>query len=139
MNRAAISIGSNIHPQANVTAALTQLARRLSLLKQSQFLVTRPIGRNDQADFLNGVVLVETPMDRPTLEQWLKDVEVSLGRPRGGDRHGPRTIDLDVVVWNSQVVHNDVYRRDFLQRQLREVLPDFHLPGATPPNNTPEP
>ena len=127
MNQAAISIGSNIQPQASTAAAMQRLAARLHLLKHSQFIVTKPIGRTNQADFLNGVALVETSLDRPALEEWLKSVEVDLGRPRGGDRSGPRTIDMDVVVWNGQVVHNDVRQRDFLRTLLKEVFPELTL------------
>lgn len=127
MNRAAIAIGSNIDPERSVPVAVSALARRHTLLGESALRKTSPIGPQDQPDFINGAVLIETEMGRRELQDWLKGVEARLGRQRGGDRYGPRTIDLDLVAWNGRIVDEDVHRRDFLQEALREVWPELEV------------
>jgi 2-amino-4-hydroxy-6-hydroxymethyldihydropteridine diphosphokinase len=71
------------------------------------------------------VLLVETDLDRYELVKWLRDVEDELGRIREDDPFGPRTIDLDVAVWNGEVVHRDVTEREFLRKAVLEVLPEL--------------
>ena len=58
----------------------------------------------------------------------LRDIEGSMGRSREGDRSGPRTIDLDVLVWNGTLVDEDVYSRAFLGDAVRELCPDLGEP-----------
>ena len=92
------------------------------LVKTSALTVTAPIGYVDQPDFVNGAVLVETGLDADAFTSFLKKVEVCLGRVKTENKFGPRTIDLDVVVWNDAVVDNDFYTRDFLRSAVNEVL-----------------
>ncbi len=55
----------------------------------------------------------------------LREIESGLGRVRTGNKNGPRTIDLDILVWNGEVVDDDVYEREFLKTSIRELLPGF--------------
>ena len=57
----------------------------------------------------------------------LKAIEVKLGRQPGKHRYGPRTIDLDLVVWNGEVIDQDLYTRDYLREAVLAVLPDLKL------------
>jgi len=127
MNRAAVGVGSNIDPERHVAEARRRIAERHRLVAESGFVKTEPIGYADQADFLNGVFLVETEMTLADFEAWLHGLEEDLGRVRTENRHGPRTIDLDVVAWNDRVIDLDVFERDFLRMQLSEVLPHLTL------------
>ena len=127
MNRAIIGIGSNIEPDRNVDEALRRIGQGCHIVKQSGLAQTRPIGPQDQGDFLNGAVLVETEMTQEGLRDWLKAVEDQMGRTRTGEKFGPRTIDLDIVVWNGHVVDEDVHKRDFLRRSVLELCPDLEL------------
>lgn len=127
MNRAVIGIGSNISPEANTGAAIDEIARGQRLLKRSELIWTKPIGTAAQGDFLNGAVLIETDLELESLRRWLREVEDRLGRVRTGDRFGPRTIDLDIVVWNSRVLDRDIYSRDFLRQSVLQVLPELQL------------
>jgi 2-amino-4-hydroxy-6-hydroxymethyldihydropteridine diphosphokinase len=127
MNRAVVSVGSNIDPRRHVAGALRAMARGQRLLARSRFLWTLPVGRKGQGRFLNGGVLLETGLSKARLRAWLKDLEVRLHRTRAADKSAPRTIDLDLVVWNGKVINGDVYRRDFLRRAVEEVCPDLDL------------
>ena len=132
MNLAVISIGSNIQPERHVPAAMAELCRRHRVLAQSKVMPTKAIGRDGQvdpsgADFLNACVLIETPLDLAGLRQALGELELHLGRVRTADKFAPRTIDLDVVVWNGQVVDADFHRRPFLRDLVRQVLPNGYV------------
>ena len=130
MSRAVIALGSNIRPQDNVPKAILRIGQTHRIMKKSRFTETPAIGSTPQPDFVNGALLIETAMDRDALKDWLRKVEAELGRVRSEDRNAPRTIDLDIVVWDGQIVDDDVYGRDFLRRAVEEVCPDLN-PGAS--------
>jgi len=125
MNTAVISIGSNINPDSNTGSALTLMAAEVTIVKTSDFDFTEPIGLKNQPDFLNGAVLVETDMTMDAFARFLKDVEKSLKRERTENKFGPRTIDLDIVVWNNAVIDDDVYTRGFLKKAVKFLIPDI--------------
>ncbi|RME76301.1 MAG: 2-amino-4-hydroxy-6-hydroxymethyldihydropteridine diphosphokinase [Planctomycetota bacterium] len=127
-NRGVISIGSNINPRENIEKSLECLQKKHQILKVSSFLTTKPIGNPNQPDFLNGAVLVETALDFQEFQRFLKEVENSLGRnPCQEDKFGPRIIDLDLVVWNGEIVHSDFWSRSFVRQTVLEVLPQLKL------------
>ena len=125
MNTAVIGMGSNIDAGRNIKAAGEMISRRLGVLGTSEFVKTKPLGFSDQDDFLNGSVLVETRLDLEGLGVFLKEVERTLGRETGENRHGPREIDLDILVWNGEVVDPDVYEREFLRNSIMELCPQL--------------
>ncbi len=127
MNTALIGLGSNIQPHANIIFAKEKIAARFSLRAESSFIKTKPIGDEDQPDFINGVVMIETDDDMPEVKSKLQEIEHELGREPGTDKWGPRIIDLDILVWKNTVVHMDVKNRAFLQDAIREILPDIGL------------
>lgn len=125
MNRAVVAFGSNIDPAENVARAIEMLGESFFVIARSAGEWTRPIGRKDQPDFLNGAVLIETPLDRDAATRQLHAIEDRLGRVRDpADASGPRTIDLDVVVWNGHIVHDDYHNRPFVRRAVDELWPD---------------
>ncbi len=126
MNQVVIGLGSNIDPERNVAAALRRIALAHRELARSRLVETDPIGIHDQPKFLNGAVLIETDLDQRALSDWLRDLETELGRTRDGHKYGPRTIDLDVLVYNGKVVHKDFYEREFVRDCVLEVLPDWN-------------
>ena len=125
MNTVIIGVGSNIDAERNVSVAKRMLGEKLSVLGESKFVRTKPIGSRGQKDFLNGSLLIETRLGRKQLKTLLKGVEVSLGRDAGEDRYGPRKIDLDILVWNGQIADSDVYEREFLRRSVIELCPEL--------------
>jgi 2-amino-4-hydroxy-6-hydroxymethyldihydropteridine diphosphokinase len=125
MNSVVVALGSNIDPDVHVKKACEALAREFTVRAVSSFVRTAPLGVKDQADFLNGVILLETDLDQESLEKRLKDLEIALGRKKRTDKWGPREIDLDILLWNGQVVNKDYYERDFLQKAVAEILPDI--------------
>ena len=125
MNRVIIGLGSNINPGRNISKAKKLLAEKFRLLKESRVLTTKPVGITDQADFHNGAVLIETPLTRTKLKAELKKIEKALGRQPSKFKSGPRTIDLDIQVWNNRIVDKDFHERDFLRKTVQELLPEL--------------
>ena len=125
MNTAIIGVGSNIDAERNVSAARRMLGEKLNVLGESEFVRTRPIGSREQQDFLNGSLLVKTRLGRKQLKTLLKGVEIALGRGVKEDRYGPRKMDLDILVWNGEIVDPDVYEREFLRRSVIELCPEL--------------
>ena len=122
-----IGLGSNIDPEANLEQAVQELKSRFKVSKRSQWTRTKPIGIQDQPDFYNGALLLETELEQQSLKKELKRIEDILGRDRSLPKFGPRTIDLDILIWNKKVVDEDYYERDFLRKGVEEIIPDLEL------------
>jgi 2-amino-4-hydroxy-6-hydroxymethyldihydropteridine diphosphokinase len=102
---------------------------------------TAPQGEvSDQSDFLNACLRVRTELDPEELLDACKRVESALGRASGGPRHGPRPIDVDLLLMGSLeysserviVPHPEVTSRRFVLEPLLELDPDLELPDGTP-------
>ena len=126
-NEVVIALGSNIDPEANLELAVLELKSRYNVSKQSRWIRTKPIGIQNQPDFYNGALLLETKLSIESLKQELKSVEDLMGRDRSLPKFGPRVIDLDILIWNRKVLDDDYYERDFLRKSVEEILPDFKL------------
>jgi len=127
MNSAIIALGSNIEPEKHVNQALQAIGEVFQLRQKSDFIYTAPIGIEEQPNFLNGVVLVNSEKNQEDIMAQLKQIENSMGRDRSGKKYGPRCIDLDLVVFNNHIIDEDVFERDFLQRTIHEVSPGLNL------------
>lgn len=121
MNTVIIGIGSNINADENISKMLELLSAEVEIIKVSSFIKTKPIGIENQPDFINGAVKIKTVLVRKELKLICKEIEDKLGRDRTTPKFGPRTIDLDIVVWNGKVVDEDYYTRDFLQNSVEEL------------------
>ena len=120
-----IGLGSNIDPEANLEQAVLELKSRFKVSKRSQWTRTKPIGIQDQPDFYNGALLMETELEQQSLKKELKRIEDILGRDRSLPKFGPRSIDLDILIWNKKVVDEDYYERDFLRKGVEEIITDL--------------
>ena len=127
MNEYIISLGSNINPEINIDKAKSEIRKLTRVISESNFTYTKPLLFKDQPDFYNGVMLVRSEMDIPTLKDQLVLIESKLGRVKDIEKNGPRKIDLDIIVSNNKVVDNDVFERDFLQKAIKEVKPGFEV------------
>lgn len=125
MNRTIIAVGSNIEPDKNIARARDILAKDFELVAETDFVSTKPVGYTQQPDFLNGAVLIRTDLKLEPLRQHLKKIEDTLGRRRTILQFGPRTVDLDIVVWNGKLLDPDFYERDYLRKAVLELMPDL--------------
>lgn len=122
MNIVIIGIGSNLKAEFNIPKMLGILKSNVEVLKVSTMLITKPIGIVDQPDYTNGAVKIATDLNMEELTKLLKSIEDQMGRDRSTPKFGPRNIDLDIVVWNGEIVDKDYYTRDFLQKSVGELL-----------------
>ncbi|MCI5144401.1 MAG: 2-amino-4-hydroxy-6-hydroxymethyldihydropteridine diphosphokinase, partial [Candidatus Electrothrix sp. AR3] len=123
-NIVTIGLGSNINPEQNIASAKKELGNICNILKESDFAYTKPLLHSEQDDFLNGALLTLTTLDFDTLRTQLKKIEIKLGRIKSENKNGPRTIDLDILIYNDIVTDNDIYKRDFLKNSILELMPN---------------
>jgi 2-amino-4-hydroxy-6-hydroxymethyldihydropteridine diphosphokinase len=116
-----IGIGSNIDPEQNIAATLFFLRQEQNLISVSSLIKTSPIGIPEQPDFLNGAAKICTDMDITAFQGYLKSIENYLKRDRSMPKYGPRTIDLDIIIWDGKIVDPDYYNRDFLKEVVDEI------------------
>jgi len=136
-----VGLGSNVGDRlANLRAARDRLAREgAGRVRSSSVYETEPIGAiPDQRDFLNACVAVEVGLDPEPLLDRLKAIESELGRRLGGPRHGPRAIDLDLLMLEGSehrssrltLPHPEIPHRRFVLLPLLELDPELRLPGG---------
>ncbi len=142
--KAYIGIGSNLGEREDAIAAALDLLRAeggVEVLAVSTLRETDPVGYLDQPRFLNGAVAVETSLAARELLGRLLEIERRLGRVRGnGPRFGPRTIDLDLLLYGEETIdepglevpHPRLAERRFALEPLAELDPALEVPGAGP-------
>ena len=139
MNTAYVALGANIgDPAATVLAAFTALAGlpESRVLRTSSLYRTLPVGLRNQPDFINAAAVLETALSAEALLDALLDLETRFGRHRR-DRNGPRTLDLDLLLYNDSEVrlprltvpHPRLHLRAFVLCPLAEIAPDLTIPG----------
>lgn len=122
-NDVIIGLGSNIEPEYHIRKAIDLIGKNFSILSRSTIMETEPIGYKNQPNFLNGVVMIQTEMRYQELHRWLVNLENKLKRVRTSNKYGPRTIDLDILVWNKRILDPNIYKRPFLYQAIEEVSP----------------
>jgi len=138
MNRAYLLLGSNIDAARNLPRAVALLAEAGCVRAVSSVYETAPVGRADQASFLNAAILLETRLGPAELKgAVIRRLEERLGRVRDpADRNAPRTIDADIVLWNKMVGEilgrpvpdPDILRYAHVAVPLAEIAPDLRHP-----------
>ena len=125
MNKAYLILGSNINPEINIPRALGFLEKSFQVNKVSDTWRTRAVGSNAN-DFLNTALEIETGLDMINLkERCLCHIEEIMGRIREKDKNAPRTIDIDIVVFNDLILEPEIFQREHLALPLSEVLPEI--------------
>lgn len=141
--RCYIGLGSNLgDPEAQLRAALAELAElpRSRFLRASSLYRGAPMGPQDQPDFVNAVAEIETELSAERLLAELQALEARHGRVRDGPRWGPRSLDLDLLLYGEMridtpgltVPHPGVPVRAFVLYPLHEIAPDLQVPGLGP-------
>jgi 2-amino-4-hydroxy-6-hydroxymethyldihydropteridine diphosphokinase len=144
MPTAYIALGANLPSPAGLPAmTLTEAVQRLRVLgnvkQQSSLYRTEPVGFADQPLFLNAVVALETAIEPRALLNKLLSIEKEFGRDRSaGIPNGPRTLDLDILLWNDlelnepglELPHPRISERAFVLVPLAEIAPHLLIPGS---------
>ncbi|WP_250264123.1 2-amino-4-hydroxy-6-hydroxymethyldihydropteridine diphosphokinase [Escherichia coli] len=141
MTVAYIAIGSNLaSPLEQVNAALKALGDipESHILIVSSFYRTPPLGPQDQPDYLNAAVALETSLAPEELLNHTQRIELQQGRVRKAERWGPRTLDLDIMLFGNEVInterltvpHYDMKNRGFMLWPLFEIAPELVFPDG---------
>lgn len=140
MARAYVGLGANLGDrERTLREAVDRLAAEsgIEVIGTSGFQETDPVGFEEQPRFLNGAVALDTALrPRPLLERLLA-IESALGRTRGGPRFGPRSLDLDLLLYDCEVVdepglrvpHPRLHERRFVLEPLAELDAGVVVPG----------
>lgn len=138
-----IAIGSNLgEPLKQAQQAIEALNAipNSCVAKTSSVYRTKPLGPQDQNDFLNMAVLLETELEPEALLDHTQRIELELGRVRKAERWGPRTLDLDIMLFGNRVIntprltvpHYGLKEREFMLYPLIEIAPDLIFPDGEP-------
>jgi 2-amino-4-hydroxy-6-hydroxymethyldihydropteridine diphosphokinase len=141
--RAYVGLGANLGDRESTIRRALDLLRSqpgLDVVAVSAFRETDPVGLLEQPRFLNAAAAVETELPPRELLGRLLAVERALGRSREGPRFGPRTIDLDLLLYGGEVVdepglivpHPRLHERRFALEPLAGLEPDAFVPGRGP-------
>ena len=135
-----IGLGSNLNnPQLQLTTALAGLDEipDTTLVKCSSFYRSKPVGPGNQPDYINAVALLNSGLTAQQLLSRLQSIENRQGRIRDGQRWGPRTLDLDMIMYGNEsinepglmVPHPEIRHRNFVLMPLLELAPGIEIPG----------
>lgn len=142
MITAYIAVGSNL---SDPVAQAKQAIEALKSVPKSRFIATSslysstPMGPQDQPDYINAVVAIETDLTPLELLDCTQAIEQEHGRVRKAERWGPRTLDLDIVLYGNEVIeserlivpHYGMKVREFVLYPLAEIAPNLQLPDGT--------
>jgi len=142
MTIAYIAVGSNLSDPVNQAR---QAIETLKQLPKSRFIAasslysSTPMGPQNQPDYINAVVAVETELEPLDLLNCTQNIEQEQGRVRKDERWGPRTLDLDIILYGNEVMdserltipHYGMKVREFVLYPLAEIAPTLQLPDGT--------
>ncbi|KZN67931.1 2-amino-4-hydroxy-6-hydroxymethyldihydropteridine diphosphokinase [Pseudoalteromonas luteoviolacea] len=142
MNTVYIGLGANLYePQAQLHKAVEALRNHADIkhLVVSSFYASKPMGPQDQPDYVNAVAKFSTLLEPEPLLDQLQLIEQQQGRVRKEERWGPRTLDLDILLFNSATIdtprltvpHYGLCDREFVVFPMLELSPELCLPNGT--------
>lgn len=141
MEHVYIAVGSNLGEplkQAQQAIAALDAIPDSRVTATSAIYRTKPLGPQDQPDFLNLAVLLETSLEPEILLNYTQQIELDLGRVRKDERWGPRTLDLDIMLFGNRVIntprltvpHYGLKEREFMLYPLNDIAPTLVFPDG---------
>ncbi len=138
--RVHIGLGSNQGASIDILLTAIEDIRHYAqngLIDMSEFYRTQPVGPQDQPDFINAVIALRTELSPKALLCRLQSIEGHHKRQRNNERWGPRTLDLDILLYDDQRVvsetliipHPRMAERRFVLKPLMDIDPDIEIPG----------
>ena len=128
MHQAYLSLGSNIQPEINLPKAIHLLRETGKILAVSSAWESEAVG-SDGPNFLNACVSLSTALSYSELkDQVIHPIEAKLGRIRTEDKYAPRTIDIDIILFDNQLCNEKFWNQAFVMIPLAEIYPAFQNP-----------
>lgn len=140
--RCYIGLGANLaNPVQQLELAIAALRQvpHSRLVAVSSLYGSKPMGPQDQPDYVNAVAALDTSLSPEALLDALQNIEQSQGRQRKAERWGPRTLDLDILLYGEQIInterltvpHYGLKQREFVLYPLAEIAAELQLPDGT--------
>lgn len=140
-NTAYIGLGSNLSdPIVQVKSAIKAIESiaKSQVLQVSSLYLSKPMGPQDQDDYINAVLALETSLTPLALLDALQAIENKAGRVRKDNRWGARILDLDIILFSDEIInterltvpHYGMCEREFVLLPLAEISPDLILPNG---------
>jgi len=137
-----IGLGSNLStPRLQVEKAAQEIANinESSFISLSSLYLSKPMGPQDQDDYINAVIAIETNLSSLALLDALQAIENSAGRVRKDNRWGARILDCDILLFGNETINNErltvphygMRLREFVLLPLAEIAPNLSLPDGT--------
>jgi len=137
-----LGLGANLNaPLEQIKNATTALSKHenIQLIASSSLYGSKPMGPQDQPDYVNSVVAIETNLSALALLDITQKIELDFGRVRKENRWGPRTLDIDIILFKGKEIENErltvphygMKTREFVLYPLHEVAPELCLPCGT--------
>ncbi|GAC32433.1 2-amino-4-hydroxy-6-hydroxymethyldihydropteridine diphosphokinase [Paraglaciecola polaris] len=139
MSQVYVGLGSNLaQPEQQIAQALQAIEALpdTHISASSSLYISRPMGPQDQPSYVNAVVELQTDLQSVEFLHCLQKIELEHGRERKAERWGPRTLDLDILLFGNQLIdsqeltvpHYGMKQREFVLYPLHEIAPELHLP-----------
>jgi len=129
-HNAILLLGSNIKPAENIRRALKILAAETCLAEQSRIWETEAVGSSGP-NFLNTAVRIETDLAPEEIKSSLiHPIEDQLGRVRSADKNMPRTMDIDIILFDGCVMDENLWTKAFIALPVAELAPDLAHPAT---------
>lgn len=136
-----IGLGSNLSgPIKQVQAAISEIEKipQSQVSKVSSIYLSKPMGPQDQDDYINAVLALETSLSAIELLDALQAIENEAGRVRKENRWGARILDLDIILFGNEIINNarltiphyGMTEREFVLLPLTEISPKLTLPSG---------
>ena len=119
-NNAVIMLGSNTDMNM-LLSAISMLEDWFDVIAVSEIRKTTAIGEQYQSPFYNQAIRIKTEYDREETIRIFKKTEKKLGRTAESKKEGIVPIDIDLIVWNGEICHDDYYRFDFVKKCVDEI------------------
>ncbi len=141
MITAYIAVGSNLADPVNQAKQAIEALKTLpesEFIKASELYSSTPMGPQNQPDYINAVVAIKTNLTPLQLLDCTQAIEQEQGRVRKDERWGPRTLDLDIILYGNEVInserltipHYGMKEREFVLYPLAEIAPSLQLPDG---------
>jgi 2-amino-4-hydroxy-6-hydroxymethyldihydropteridine diphosphokinase len=129
MNSACLLIGSNIEPERNTQRALAMLRSMVTVDQVSRAWVIPSFG-SPGPDFINLAVQISTGLSKAELKSMvISEIERKLHRVRSSDKNAPRTIDLDIILFNDELQDPEIWRRPYVVLPVADLEPELRHPS----------
>lgn len=143
MQRVYLGLGANLNtPKKQLDNAIIALKSlpNSEFLACSHYYASKPMGPQDQPDYINAVACINTLLEPEQLLDLTQAIELKHGRVRKAERWGARTLDIDILLFGEQVLdterltvpHYGLTQREFVVYPLQEIAPELILPSGTP-------